>query len=67
MQIDNQTNYSDDDKGISEVLDIIDKYNLNFNLGQSIRFILRKNTPELKQLDYVRALTFLHREIKKIP
>jgi hypothetical protein len=67
MQIDNQTNYSDDDKGISEVLDIIDKYNLNFNLGQSIRFILRKNTPELKQLDYVRALSFLHREIKKIP
>jgi hypothetical protein len=67
MQKSNEYNYTDDDKGIAEVLDIIDKFDLNFNIGQCIRFILRKNTPEIKQLDYVRAVTFLHREIKKIP
>ncbi len=48
-----------------EVLDIIDDFGLNFNLGNAIKYILRagNKNPELKEEDLEKALFYLKREV----
>jgi hypothetical protein len=48
-----------------EVLDIIDDFDLNFNLGNVLKYVLRagKKDPELKKEDLEKALFYLQREV----
>tara|TARA_B100000214_G_C23970708_1_gene629989 strand:+ start:2775 stop:3062 length:288 start_codon:yes stop_codon:yes gene_type:complete len=47
-----------------EVLDIIEDFELNFNLGSALKYILRagKKNPELKKEDLEKALVYIKRE-----
>ena len=49
-----------------EVLDIIDDFELNFNLGNVLKYILRagKKNSELKEEDLEKALFYLKRELE---
>jgi hypothetical protein len=46
-----------------EVIDIIEDYNLNFNLGNAIKYILRCDKKGNKQQDIEKAIWYLTREI----
>ena len=48
-----------------EVLDIIDDFELNFNLGNVLKYLLRagKKNSELKEEDLEKALFYLKREL----
>lgn len=48
-----------------EVLDIIDDFELNFNLGNVLKYILRagRKNSELKEEDLEKALFYLQREV----
>ena len=48
-----------------EVLDVIEDFELNFNLGNVIKYVLRagRKDPELKKQDLEKALFYLTREI----
>jgi hypothetical protein len=48
-----------------EVIDIIDSFNLNFNLGNSIKYILRADKKGNKKQDLEKALWYLDHELKK--
>lgn len=49
-----------------EVLDIIDDFELNFNLGNVLKYILRagKKNSQLKEEDLEKALFYLKRELE---
>ena len=49
-----------------EVLDIIDDFELNFNLGNVLKYILRagRKKTELKEEDLEKALFYLKRELE---
>lgn len=49
-----------------EVLDIIEDFELNFNLGNVLKYILRagKKKSELKEEDLEKALFYLKRELE---
>ena len=48
-----------------EVLDIIDDFELNFNLGNVLKYILRagRKNSDLKEEDLEKALFYLKREL----
>ena len=48
-----------------EVIDIIDCFNLNFNLGNSIKYILRCDKKGNKKQDLEKAIWYLKRELQK--
>jgi len=48
-----------------EVIDIIDAFDLNFNLGNSIKYILRADKKGFKKKDLSKAVWYLNRELEK--
>lgn len=48
-----------------EVIDIIDDYKLNFNLGNAIKYILRADKKGNKKQDLEKAIWYLNHELKK--
>ena len=48
-----------------EVIDIIDAFDLNFNLGNSIKYILRADKKGYKKKDLDKAVWYLNRELEK--
>jgi hypothetical protein len=48
-----------------EVIDIIDSFGLNFNLGNSIKYILRADKKGFKKKDLSKAVWYLNRELEK--
>ena len=48
-----------------EVIDVIEAYNLNFRLGNVIKYILRSDLKGNKKQDLEKALWYLQREVEK--
>ena len=48
-----------------EVIDVIEAYNLNFRLGNVIKYILRSDLKGNKKQDLEKALWYLEREVEK--
>lgn len=48
-----------------EVIDIIDNFNLNFNLGNSIKYILRAEKKGNKKQDLEKAIWYINHELEK--
>jgi hypothetical protein len=48
-----------------EVIDIIDSFDLNFNLGNAIKYILRSDKKGFKKKDLSKAIWYLNRELEK--
>lgn len=48
-----------------EVIDIIEDYELNFNLGNAIKYILRCDKKDCKKRDLEKAIWYLQREISE--
>jgi len=48
-----------------EVIDIIDSFDLNFNLGNSIKYILRADKKGNKKQDLEKALWYINYELQK--
>jgi hypothetical protein len=51
-------------KGI-EVIDIIEAFDLNFSLGNSIKYILRADKKGNKKQDLEKAIWYLNNELNK--
>lgn len=49
-----------------EAIDVIDAYNLNFNLGNAIKYILRADRKGNKKVDLEKSVWYLNREIDKL-
>lgn len=62
-QIDHPSYYN---KGI-EVIDFIECYGLNFNLGNVVKYVARAGYKDIadKQDDLMKALWYLEREVEK--
>ena len=61
-QVDNPEHYQAN--GI-EAIDVIEGFNLNFNLGNAIKYILRADKKGNKKQDLEKAQWYLKREIEK--
>jgi len=48
-----------------EAIDVIEGFNLNFNLGNVIKYILRADKKGNKKQDLAKAVWYLNREIDK--
>ena len=48
-----------------EVIDIIEAFNLNFSLGNAIKYILRADKKGNKKQDIQKAIWYLNNELKK--
>jgi hypothetical protein len=48
-----------------EVIDIIDSFDLNFNLGNAIKYILRSDKKGFKKKDLSKAIWYLNRDLEK--
>ncbi len=48
-----------------EVIDIIEDYNLNFSLGNAIKYILRADKKGNKKQDLEKAKWYIDNELKK--
>lgn len=48
-----------------EAFDVIDSFELNFNLGNAFKYIARAGKKDDKVEDLKKAITYLNREIKK--
>lgn len=46
-----------------EVIDIIEDFNLNFNLGNAIKYILRSEKKSNRAEDLKKAMWYLRREL----
>lgn len=49
-----------------EPISVIEKWNLNFNLGNAIKYIARCNYKGNKEADLSKAIWYLQRELKKL-
>jgi hypothetical protein len=49
-----------------EVIDIIDDFNLSFNTGNSIKYILRADKKGNQKQDLLKAIWYLEHEINKL-
>lgn len=49
-----------------EAIKVIDAFNLNFNLGNSIKYILRAERKGNKKIDLEKSVWYLNREIDKL-
>jgi len=47
-------------------IDVIEKFDLNFNLGNSIKYILRSGKKGSAQQDLEKAIYYLRREINNL-
>lgn len=61
-QIDHPDHYKSNCGGL-EVIDIIESFDLNFNLGNSVKYILRAGKKEDFQKDIKKAIWYLNREL----
>lgn len=52
-------------QGNIEVIDLIESYNLNFNLGNAVKYIARCNYKGSKESDLKKALWYIHRELNQ--
>lgn len=50
-------------QGKVEAIDLIEAYNLNFNLGNAIKYIARCNYKNDKVNDLTKAIWYINREI----
>lgn len=48
-----------------EVIDIIEDYDLNFNLGNAIKYILRCGKKDKAKQELEKAIWYIQREMKK--
>lgn len=48
-----------------EAIDVIEGFNLNFNLGNAIKYILRADKKGNKKQDLAKAVWYLNRELEK--
>ena len=48
-----------------EAFDVIDSFELNFNLGNAFKYIARAGKKDDKVEDLKKAITYLNREIEK--
>ena len=59
-------NHPEHYKGKSfEVIDIINDYSLNFELGNAIKYILRADKKGNKKQDLEKAIWYINRELSK--
>lgn len=49
-----------------EAIDIIEEFDLNFNLGNTIKYVVRAGKKEDKVKDLKKALWYLEREIHNV-
>jgi hypothetical protein len=49
-----------------EVIDIIDDFNLSFNTGNAIKYILRADKKGNKKQDLLKAIWYLEHELNKL-
>lgn len=49
-----------------EVIDIIEDYNLGFNMGNAIKYMLRADKKWNKKEDLNKALWYIHRELQNL-
>jgi len=47
-----------------EAIDVIEAFGLNFNLGNSVKYILRAGKKDCRQQDLEKAIWYLQRELK---
>ena len=52
--------------GNYEVIEIIEDWKLNFNMGNAIKYIARANHKDKKEEDLQKAIWYLQREINNI-
>lgn len=52
-------------KGQFEVIDVIEDWDLNFNLGNAVKYIARCNHKGTKKEDLQKAINYLRREQEK--
>ena len=48
-----------------EAIDVIEGFNLNFNLGNAIKYILRADKKGNKKQDLEKSVWYLNRELEK--
>jgi hypothetical protein len=48
-----------------EVIDIIENFDLNFNLGNTVKYVLRAGKKGSKKEDLEKAVWYLNRELEK--
>ncbi len=48
-----------------EAIDVIELFGLNFNLGNSVKYILRAGKKDNLKQDLEKAIWYLNRELKK--
>lgn len=71
QEVDNENNVVDHPQHYQssgmEAIDVIEAFNLGFNLGNAIKYILRygKKDPELAKQDLQKAVWYLNRETEK--
>lgn len=61
-QVNSPTHYN---QGIIEVIEVIEDWQLNFNLGNAIKYIARCEHKENKEQDLKKAIWYIERELKK--
>ena len=63
-QVENPSHYN---SGKIEVIDFIEDQNLNFNLGNAVKYISRagKKDPKKFREDLEKAIWYINRELKK--
>lgn len=61
-------NHPDHYKGVGnlEAIDVIEQFNLNFNLGNAVKYILRCGKKDLPKQELEKAKWYLDREIKNL-
>lgn len=52
-------------KGKYEVIDVIEDWELNFNLGNAVKYIARAEHKGKKEEDIKKAIWYLERELQK--
>ena len=64
-QVENPSHYN---SGKIEVIDFIEDQNLNFNLGNAVKYISRagKKDPKKFREDLEKAIWYINRELKRI-
>ena len=63
--MDNVNNPKHYNVGDIEVIDFIDSWNLNFNLGNVIKYVARCNYKDSKIEDLQKAIFYIEREIER--
>ena len=51
---------------VIEVIDVIEDFDLNFNLGNAVKYILRSEKKENFLTDLKKAIWYLEREVERV-